>query len=38
MMNTLDLRDVILVGHSMGTGEVIRYLSTYGSSRVNRRW
>ena len=36
VMNTLDLRDAILVGHSMGTGEVIRYLSTYGSSRVQQ--
>jgi non-heme chloroperoxidase len=27
----LDLRDVVLVGFSMGTGEVTRYLSSYGS-------
>jgi non-heme chloroperoxidase len=36
IMNELDLRDAILVGHSMGTGEVTRYLSMFGSSRVSR--
>ena len=34
LLNTLDLRDAVLVGHSMGTGEVTRYLGTYGSARV----
>ena len=34
VMETLDLRDTVLVGFSMGTGEVGRYLSTYGSERV----
>lgn len=34
ILETLDLRDVVLVGFSMGTGEVGRYLGTYGSSRV----
>ncbi|HTX82306.1 MAG TPA: alpha/beta hydrolase [Streptosporangiaceae bacterium] len=34
LMEKLDLRDAILVGHSMGTGEVARYLAAYGSSRV----
>lgn len=34
VMETLDLRDAILVGFSMGTGEVARYLSVYGSGRV----
>ncbi|MBM7503708.1 alpha/beta fold hydrolase [Agromyces aurantiacus] len=34
VLDTLDLRDVILVGFSMGTGEVGRYLGTYGSERV----
>ncbi|WP_017596071.1 alpha/beta fold hydrolase [Nocardiopsis potens] len=34
VMETLDLRDAILVGFSMGTGEVARYLSSYGSGRV----
>src|SRR5204863_4899953 len=32
----LDLPDVSLVGFSMGTGEVTRYLGTYGSARVRR--
>lgn len=36
LMNELDLRDATIVGHSMGTGEVTRYLSAYGSSRVAR--
>jgi len=36
LIETLDLRDVILVGFSMGSGEVTRYLSTYGSARVRK--
>jgi non-heme chloroperoxidase len=36
LMEKLDLYDVTLVGHSMGTGEVIRHLGTYGSARVAR--
>jgi non-heme chloroperoxidase len=36
LINTLDLDGVTLVGHSMGTGEVTRYLSTYGSAKVDR--
>jgi non-heme chloroperoxidase len=36
LMTELDLRDTILVGHSMGTGEVTRYLGAYGSDRVDR--
>jgi peroxiredoxin len=34
VLETLDLRDVILVGFSMGTGEVGRYIGTYGTDRV----
>jgi non-heme chloroperoxidase len=34
VLDTLDLRDVVLVGFSMGSGEVGRYLGTYGSDRV----
>ena len=34
LLETLDLRDVTLAGHSMGTGEVTRYLGKFGSSRV----
>lgn len=36
LMSELDLTDVTLVGHSMGTGEIARYLSTFGSERVSR--
>ena len=36
LMTKLDLRDTILAGHSMGTGEVTRYLGTYGARRVSR--
>lgn len=34
LLTHLDLHDAILVGFSMGTGEVGRYLGTYGSARV----
>ena len=34
LMERLDLHDAVLVGHSMGTGEVTRYLGTHGSVRV----
>lgn len=36
LMEELDLRDAALVGFSMGTGEVTRYLAAYGSGRVSR--
>jgi len=36
LLETLDLREVTLVGHSMGTGEVTRYLGRFGSARVAR--
>jgi non-heme chloroperoxidase len=36
LLSTLDLNNTVLVGFSMGTGEVARYLSTYGSARVAR--
>ncbi len=36
LLATLDLTDVTLVGHSMGTGEVTRYLGTYGSARITQ--
>jgi len=36
LLEALDLRDVALVGHSMGTGEVTRYLGRYGSQRIAR--
>ncbi|MEU1478025.1 alpha/beta fold hydrolase [Streptomyces sp. NPDC001668] len=34
VLTSLDLTDAVLVGFSMGTGEVGRYLGTYGSRRV----
>ena len=36
LIEKLDLSDATLVGHSMGTGEVTRYLGTYGSARIAR--
>jgi non-heme chloroperoxidase len=35
LLNELDLRDVVLAGFGMGTGEVARYLAAYGSRRVS---
>lgn len=34
LMEDLDLKDAVLVGFSMGTGDIARYLSRYGSARV----
>lgn len=34
LIEALDLRETMLVGHSMGTGEAIRYLGTFGSARI----
>jgi len=34
VLTTLDLSDVVLVGFSMGSGEVGRYVATYGTERV----
>jgi non-heme chloroperoxidase len=36
LLEYLDLSDVVLAGFSMGTGEVVRYLATYGSARVRK--
>jgi non-heme chloroperoxidase len=36
LINTLGLDHVTLIGHSMGTGEVTRYLSRYGSAKIDR--
>ena len=36
LLEHLELRDAVLAGHSMGTGEVTRYLSSYGPARVAR--
>ena len=34
LLEHLELEDVVVAGFSMGTGEVVRYLGTYGSRRV----
>jgi non-heme chloroperoxidase len=34
VVDSLDLQDVVLVGHSMGCGEIIRYIGRHGTSRV----
>nr|MDQ6925388.1 alpha/beta hydrolase [Candidatus Eremiobacteraeota bacterium] len=34
VLNELDLRNVVLVGFSMGGGEVARYIGRYGENRV----
>ncbi|MEV6099659.1 alpha/beta hydrolase [Nocardia sp. NPDC051981] len=36
LIDHLDLRDLLLVGHSMGGGEIVRYLTRHGSARVDR--
>jgi non-heme chloroperoxidase len=36
LVEHLDLRDATLVGYSMGGGEVVRYIATYGTGRVAR--
>ena len=36
LIEQLDLREVTLVGQSMGGGEVVRYLSRHGSGRIGR--
>ncbi len=34
LIEHLDLKDILLVGFSMGTGEVTRYIGNYGTDRV----
>lgn len=34
LMDHLDLRDVVLVGHSTGGGEITRYMGRHGTDRV----
>ena len=36
VLEALDLTNVTLVGHSMGAGEIVRYLARHGSQRVAR--
>jgi non-heme chloroperoxidase len=34
VIESLDIRDIVLVSHSMGSGEVARYLTRHGSERI----
>jgi len=36
VIQTLDLHDVVLVGHSTGGGEAVRYIGRHGSARVSK--
>lgn len=36
VIEALDLRDVVLVGHSMGCNEIVRYLTRHGGARVTQ--
>jgi non-heme chloroperoxidase len=36
LLEKLDLKDVTLVGHSMGGGEITRYIGRHGNSRVKK--
>jgi non-heme chloroperoxidase len=36
VIEQLELNEITLIGHSMGAGEIIRYLSRHGPSRVAR--
>jgi non-heme chloroperoxidase len=36
LLEQLEITDIVLAGFSMGTGEVTRYLGTYGSDRVQK--
>lgn len=36
LLEALELNDVALVGFSMGTGEIARYLGHYGSARIDK--
>ena len=36
LLERLDLREAAMIGHSMGGGEVARYIGRYGTSRVAR--
>ena len=36
LIETLDLSNVVLMGHSMGCGEIVRYLTRHGGGRIGQ--
>jgi non-heme chloroperoxidase len=36
LMEQLDVHDATMIGHSMGPGEIVRYISRHGSGRVSK--
>lgn len=36
LLNALDLKNICMVGHSTGGGEVVRYIGRHGTSRVSK--
>jgi len=36
LVNSLDLKDAVLVGHSTGGGEVARYIGRHGTKRISK--
>jgi non-heme chloroperoxidase len=36
LMTSLDLHNTVLIGHALGAGDIVHYLATYGSRRVER--
>lgn len=36
VMETLDVHDATMIGHSMGPGEIVRYIGRHGSGRVSK--
>jgi non-heme chloroperoxidase len=36
VLDRFDVHDVVLVGHSMGPAEIVRYVGRFGSARVSR--
>jgi len=38
LIEALDLKDAVLMGHSTGGGEVARYLGRHGTKRVSKQY
>jgi non-heme chloroperoxidase len=36
LLDHLDLREIVVVSHSAGSGEIVRYLTRYGAARVRK--